>query len=167
MRQISAAMLMYIQDNKGKHPPAGAPKIAGVYPFGWWYANELVRRNYIRTPGVNVYKKPNSLMRDKKFNRNNPFRCPEGIDEDWALWGDNAHFPDPDYPTDALNNGYTVLNDPLCAQEGFGIPSWYQLNSRVQNATSNKWPGGTAATPFVWFNSDETTTLAVVKDPIY
>lgn len=164
MRQVATAMVMYIQDNKGKCPPAGAPPITGVYPFGWWYANELVRLNYIRLPGLSVYKKPLSGLRDKQFNRANPFRCPEGIDEDYSLWGDNVHFPTPDYPTDALNNGYTVLNDPDCAKEGFGIASWYQLNSKVEQS-NNAWPGGSTPTPFVWFNS--TSTITDIKNPVY
>jgi hypothetical protein len=29
----------------------------------------------------------------KQFNRNNPFRCPEGIDEDQSLAADNPSFP--------------------------------------------------------------------------
>ena len=76
------------------------------------------------------------------------------------------HFPDPDYPTDALNSGYTILNDPDCAIDGFGVPSWYQLNSKVQNA-SNAWPGGSSATPFVWFNSDPATTMDTVRESRY
>jgi prepilin-type N-terminal cleavage/methylation domain-containing protein/prepilin-type processing-associated H-X9-DG protein len=166
MRQVCAAMLMYIQDAKGRHPPAGAPLLPGLYPFGWWYANELVRLKYIKQPGLSCYRLPNSTLKDKKFNRNNPFRCPEGISEDYSLAGDDTHFPSPDYPTDGLNMGYTVLNDTKCAAEGFGIPSWYQLNSKVHGA-NNAWPGGSSATPFVWFNSDPTTTIDVVKERRY
>src|SRR5262245_56567575 len=42
MRQIASAMLMYINANKGKFPPAQAPVIAGIYDVGWWWPNELV-----------------------------------------------------------------------------------------------------------------------------
>jgi prepilin-type N-terminal cleavage/methylation domain-containing protein/prepilin-type processing-associated H-X9-DG protein len=166
MRQVATALILYIHDNKGRHPPAGMKPMPPMYPRGWWFANELVRQNYIKTASINVYKKPFSTLKEKKFNRANPFRCPEGIDEDYALWGDNVHFPDPDFPTDAINNGYTILNDPSCATDGFGVPSWYQLNSKVQ-ASNNGWPGGSSATPFVWFNSDDATTIETVKEARY
>jgi prepilin-type N-terminal cleavage/methylation domain-containing protein/prepilin-type processing-associated H-X9-DG protein len=158
MRQISTALMMYIQDNKGRHPPAGIPSLASVnvYPRGWWWANELVRQGYVRTPGINVYKKTPSLQSEKQYNRNNPFRCPEGVDEDYSQ---GVAFPQGDYPTDGLNNGYTLLNDADAAADGFGIPSWYHLNSRVGTTSAGgiqggmEWPGGNRATPFVWFNT--------------
>src|SRR5512138_2362466 len=68
MRQVAAALIMYIQDNKGRHPPAGIPPINGIYQYGWWWPNELVRRNYIKQPGLSVYKAPNSPQGSKKFN---------------------------------------------------------------------------------------------------
>src|SRR4029453_18833307 len=59
MRQISNAMLMYINANKGKLPPCQVRPTAGpVYPNGWWWSNELVKQNYIKAP--NVYFAPNS-----------------------------------------------------------------------------------------------------------
>src|SRR5215468_9450891 len=48
MRQLSLAMLMYIQDNKGRFPASEFGSIAGIYPFGFSWCNELVRRNYIK-----------------------------------------------------------------------------------------------------------------------
>jgi prepilin-type N-terminal cleavage/methylation domain-containing protein/prepilin-type processing-associated H-X9-DG protein len=154
MRQVATAMIMYVQDNKGRCPPAGMP-VLPAHPRGWWWANELVRLNYVKTKNINVYKKTPSNQSEKKYNRNNPFRCPEGIDEDQSLAADNPSFPQGDYPTDEMNNGFTILNDASCAQDGFGVPSWYQLNSKVQ-AAANGWPGGSSATPFVWFNTANT-----------
>src|SRR5437870_9275755 len=55
MRQIATALLQYIQVHKGKFPPAGAPIIANVYPYGWWWPNELVRGRYIDAKSTNVY----------------------------------------------------------------------------------------------------------------
>jgi prepilin-type processing-associated H-X9-DG protein len=115
-----------------------------------------VRQGYIKTPSINVYQKKPSTVAEKKFNRANPFRCPEGIDEDYSQ---GVNFPQGDYPTDAFNNGFTLLNDSECAADGFGIPSWYELNSRVGTTSGGgvqsgmEWPGGTRATPFVWFNT--------------
>jgi prepilin-type N-terminal cleavage/methylation domain-containing protein/prepilin-type processing-associated H-X9-DG protein len=154
MKQVGLALLMYAHDNKGKLPPAGMPVIPG-FPRGWWFANELVRLNYIKTKSINVYPAAGWNQKNKKFNRNNPFRCPEGIDEDQSLAADNPSFPQGEYPTHEMNNGFTILNDGSCAADGFGIPSWYQLNSKVQQA-NNEWPGGSSATPFVWFNTANT-----------
>src|SRR5262249_12426256 len=61
------------------------------------------------------------------------------------------------------------INDGSAQSEGFGIPSWYQLNSRVCNNSSGQyWPGGTSATPFVWFNTADTqATPSVIQDVRY
>src|SRR5687767_4279041 len=50
MKQIVTAMIMYIQDNKGRHPPAAVEASSAVGGTvyggrGWWWANELVRQN--------------------------------------------------------------------------------------------------------------------------
>src|SRR5687768_15137649 len=42
MKQLSMAMLMYIQDNKGRFPAAEFSTIVNQYPQGWWWPNELV-----------------------------------------------------------------------------------------------------------------------------
>src|SRR6266550_2341320 len=63
MRQISNAMLMYINANKGKFPPAEIDPMPGAYPNGWWWPNELVRLNYIKAPSV--YNGPNAAT-DRK-----------------------------------------------------------------------------------------------------
>ncbi len=90
MRQISTAMLQYIQANKGKFPPSGSPPITGVYTYGWWWANELVRGKYI-TNGGNIYPTPGMSTNSKRFSSNNVFRCPEGTAEDDAAGGGVRH----------------------------------------------------------------------------
>ncbi len=167
MRQVATALIMYIQDNKGRHPPAGIPPIP-AYPHGFWWPNELVRLGYVKTAGINVYKKTPSNVNEKVFNRANPFRCAEGVDEDYSV---GVNFPAGEYPTDPLNNGYTIYNDADCAADGFGIPSWFQLNSRVGTTSAGgvlggmEWPGGKDATPFVWFNTAGTqANPAIIND---
>ena len=167
LKQVATALIMYIQENKGRFPPAGLPPIP-AYPSGYWWPNELVRLGYVKTAGINVYKKKPSAVNEKQFNRNNPFRCPEGVDEDYSQ---SVAFPQGEYPTDAFNNGYTLLNDASCAADGFGIPSWYQLNCRVGTTSAGaiqggmQWPGGDRATPFVWFNTAGTqANPAIVND---
>ena len=110
MRQIAMAVIMYTDASKGKHMPANAPTLAGPYPRGWWWPNELVRGNYIKAPSV--YPEPGWSTTDKRFNRSNVFRCPEGIDED-ALKGNAGN-----WPTDPLNNGYSLDNDGNSAADG-------------------------------------------------
>jgi prepilin-type N-terminal cleavage/methylation domain-containing protein/prepilin-type processing-associated H-X9-DG protein len=158
MKQIAIGMLQYIQNNKGKFPPSGAPTIAGVYPYGWWWANELVRGKYIDAKSTNVYSHAGSNVGEKRFNNNSVFRCPEGVSQDEMAGNSNTISP-----TDAGNNGYSILNDgssPGAQDEGLGIPSWYMLNSRVVNTggTGVSLPGGKMAPPFAWFNSSTVAT---------
>jgi prepilin-type processing-associated H-X9-DG protein len=168
MRQLAMSMLMYINDNKGRFPAAEFSTIAGAYPSGWSWPNELVRQGYVKAPGLSVYKKPNSSTTDKVFNHNNVFRCPEGIDEDAGITGAAG-----DWPTDPKNNAFKVANDSACATEGFGIASWYQLNCRNESA-SNAWTGssydskitkkGNRITPFMGFQSGSKNNMQLVKD---
>ena len=160
MRQVAMAMLMYINDNKGRFPAATFFPISGHYPQGWWWPNELVRQNYIKQPGLSVYKRPGSATSQKQFNRNNPFRCPEGIDEDSGISGGGGG----DYPTDARNNAFMIQNDNECAAAGFAIPSWYQLNCRNTSGT-NAFPNGQRITPFMGFQSGSRDNMPMVKDP--
>src|SRR5580765_7233563 len=105
MKQVAQAMLMYMNANKGKFPPAQIQTQSATepYPNGWWWPNELVRGNYIKAPSV--YSAPLDTV--KKFNRTNAFRCPEGRDEDDAGNGNGGG----DWPTDAKNNAYSLAND--------------------------------------------------------
>jgi prepilin-type N-terminal cleavage/methylation domain-containing protein/prepilin-type processing-associated H-X9-DG protein len=152
MRQIATAMLMYIQDNKGKHPPVRTKAISGIYQYGWWWPNELVRRNYIKAPSI--YDTPGDPTPSFDHNKN-VFRCPEGVEEIKGGTGD--------YPTDIRNNGWMVADEGDHQAEGFAIASWYGLNARVPSAGSNEWPptgGNRRVTPFVYMNATDAAGLA-------
>jgi prepilin-type N-terminal cleavage/methylation domain-containing protein/prepilin-type processing-associated H-X9-DG protein len=154
MRQISLAMIMYIDANKGKHPPTHLrPSLAPHYSNGWWWPNELVRGKYVNAP--NVYPQPGMSTGEKQFNASNVFRCPEGIPEEFSA----ASFGTSDYPTHASNNKFTLVNDGNAAAEGFGIPSWYMLNSRNLSGTGS-FPNGRRSTPFLYFNTDTINDLS-------
>ena len=136
MRQISMALLMYIDAAKGKFPPATVSDNANAepaFPNGFWWPNELVRGKYVNAPSV--YPGPNSSTSQKSFNKSNVFRCPEGIPEEDS----SALVPSGnEYPTSFGNNKYAMINDGAAARDGLGIPSWYMLASRNQtdsNAT--------------------------------
>jgi prepilin-type N-terminal cleavage/methylation domain-containing protein/prepilin-type processing-associated H-X9-DG protein len=160
MRQVGMALLMYIDANKGKHPPAAVGVIAGPYPIAWWWPNELVRGNFIKAP--NVYPSPGWSTSNKQFDRRNPFRCPEGIDEDYGTAPPGGH----EYPTCFNNNRYALEQDGNSALNGLGIPSWYMINSRTQTSGQNTAPGtggeSQRAAPFMWFSS--ATTAATLQD---
>src|SRR5688572_23902900 len=151
MRQVSLALIMYIQQNKGKFPPTQVKTHADVMPRGWWWATELAKQKYINAP--NVYPVAGVPTSQKKFNRSNPFRCPEGIDED-ALAGNAG-----EYPTDARNNAYKINADTEAAADGFGIVSWYQLPSRVTTGTS-EFPNANKQSPFVYFDDNNAAITA-------
>src|SRR5688572_24915165 len=75
MRQISMALLMYIDAAKGKFPPATVSDNANAepaFPNGFWWPNELVRGKYVNAPSV--YAAPNSPTSSKNFNKANVFR---------------------------------------------------------------------------------------------
>src|SRR5687768_2449091 len=78
MRQISLALIMYSNANKGKLPPAEIRAGNAAYPPGWWWPTELVKQKYINAP--NVYPVAGVPTSQKKHNRSSAFRCPEGID---------------------------------------------------------------------------------------
>src|SRR4051812_16492327 len=135
MRQIASAMLMYINANKGHFPPAEIDPMPNAYANGWWWPNELVRLNYIKAPSI--YDAPNSPTSNKRFNRSNVFRCPEGVDESDTAIPSNGGT----HPTDSGNNGYSLgfngaADDARWAQDGLAIASWYMLTSRNTSATN-------------------------------
>ena len=159
MRQIAAGMLMYIQDNKGTHPPAvvfTSTEAPMMYPQGIWWPNLLVQLKYVGQDGANVYRAPGLTTADKQFDRGSVFRCPEGRDEDDGSGGAG------DWPTHQSNNRYAIFNDATNAANGFGVPSWYQLNSRNDSAT-NEWPNGDRITPFMGWQSGSRTAAGQAK----
>jgi prepilin-type N-terminal cleavage/methylation domain-containing protein/prepilin-type processing-associated H-X9-DG protein len=158
MRQLAAAVLMYIDANKGYCIPSQIKcDVASGYKYGWWWPTELVRQGYIKAPSV--YDHAGSTIADRKFNRSNPFRCPEGLDDDSAQGGGTT----PIAPTDPQNNSFNIGNDAdganpqAAAQEGIAVPSWYQLNSRTQQSSS-LWPNSVKCTPFVWYDGANVST---------
>src|ERR1700742_4865021 len=53
MRQISMALLQYINDNKGQFPYTEIRVAASrPYPNGWMWATDLVRLHYLNAPNA-------------------------------------------------------------------------------------------------------------------
>src|SRR4051812_16709739 len=103
MRQVAAALMMYISDNKGHFPPAQAQAQTSnvIYPDGFWWPNALVEGKYINAPSV--YDHPGSSTSQKHFDGNSVFQCPEGLTSDDTA-GANSNGGG-DFPTDGKNNG--------------------------------------------------------------
>jgi len=154
MKQLATAMLMYIQDNKGKFPPCASDEVAGVTPGGgYWWPDTLVSGNYVKGTNLNVYKKTPSTTSEKVFSNSSPFRCPEGISEEFGKLSGNGQG---DYPTHLSNNAYQIHNDSQRATAGFGVPSWYMLASRVQTGSNSALgmpKSSNKVAPFVYFNN--------------
>ena len=171
MKQVAMALIMYIDANKGRHPPAAVPAMTPYssntvsgYPYGFWWPNELVRGKYINAP--NVYPEPGWSTANKQFNKSNVFRCPEGIDEDFS---NGVSAPSGNsYPTCFNNNKYqlgaTAGIDGGSAAQGLGIPSWYMLNSK-NNSSSQTPPKGRRQTPFMGWQSG--TSMADLNNPLW
>ena len=158
MKQLATAMLMYIQDNKGKFPASASDEVPGVTPAGgYWWPDTLVSGNYIKGSNLNAYKKTPSTTSEKIFSSSTPFRCPEGIPEEFGKLSGSGQG---DYPTHLSNNAYQIHNDGQRATGGFGVPSWYMLNSRNQSGTN--WAtkmnqSGQKVAAFVYFNNANAT----------
>src|SRR5688500_16395645 len=151
MKQLATAMIMYIQDNKGKFPAVASDEVPGITPGGgYWWPDTLVQGNYIKGSNLNVYKKTPSTTSEKVFSGSSPFRCPEGIPEEF---GNLSGSGQGDYPTHLSNNAFRIHNDSQHAAAGFGVPSWYMLASRVQTGTNSAQRMGMSnakVAPFVY-----------------
>ena len=158
MRQVSMGLLMYINAHKGKFPPAtiSENRPATGVPAGFWWPTELVRQGYIKAPSVYPHAGATSSA-ERRYNRSNVFRCPEGIDEDFA----GVSFSGNEYPTAGGNNAFSMINDATARADGLGIASWYMLNTRT-TAGTNAYPTGSRQTPFVSFLSS--ADAATIQD---
>jgi len=157
MRQIAMGLLMYMNDSRGKFPPARVQDGNSVYANAFWWPDALVQGKYINA--MSAYDFPGDTV--KKIDSNSVFRCPEGIDPDESGANDSDGNGG-DYPTDMKNNGYSLPDNSAKQRVGFGIPSWYMLNCRNLSNTNKNGQG--RVTPFVYFNTKDGTTL---NDPAW
>ncbi len=163
LRQISLALIQYINSNKGHFPPAlitanDATSPPGFYTDGFFWAAELMHQKYINAP--NLYKGSNT----KTLDGNSVFRCPEGIaPEDWSVNSGTGGINQGKYPTDPGNNSfvYGVAQAPRAdGQQPYGVATWYQLSSRITGNASSYWdmPSGLNL-PFLYFDGSKDSAL--------
>jgi prepilin-type N-terminal cleavage/methylation domain-containing protein/prepilin-type processing-associated H-X9-DG protein len=162
MKQIAQAMMMYINDNKGKLPPCYISENDGMpYPDGWFWAAELVHQKYLFAP--NIYKNGSTT---KTFDQQSVFMCPEGISpDDWNGGNGNGGGGAAQgmWPTDERNNAYVygaAQNPRADLQPPYGVASWYQLAARVSGFMSLAYPGGGNNAPFIYFDKSKDGVLS-------
>jgi len=147
MRQVAQALLMYIGDSRGALPPALVQAGTTLYPDGWWWPTALAQLHYIKAP--NVFPTAGG---PRVFSGSSVFRCPEGMTEDFSAGGGTGQ-----WPTALINNAYSLQNSAREQALGFGVATWYMLNTGVPSANEKLSAGGAAATPFMTFTGNDAT----------
>jgi prepilin-type processing-associated H-X9-DG protein len=97
-----------------------------------------------------MYDTPGQPTSSKHFDGSSVFQCPEGLNPDDSNMQASGGG---DYPTDMRNNGFSIGNDSQAAARGFGVASWYMLNSRVTTGTNSN--SGNRRTPFIYFDDPD------------
>lgn len=155
MRQIAMSVMLYINDNKGKHPPNSVVAKGGtMYPDGWWWATELVRQKYIKAP--NAYPVVGGPI---EFAGSSVFKCPEGVDQDVDTFVLGTGL----YPTHAGNNTYQLPNKTQAQAEGLGIASWYSLSTRRDGSPTGALPNGKKVLPFSSYGLSGSTPAQIAS----
>jgi prepilin-type N-terminal cleavage/methylation domain-containing protein/prepilin-type processing-associated H-X9-DG protein len=165
MRQIAMGMLTYINANKGNFPPARVEPGGTVYPEGWWWATELVLGKYINAP--NLYR--DGQRGQLTLNTSSAFFCPEGNFETQL---DDQGGALPKYPADGFNNqfnygvvsGTNYIDRLISPGKYFNVGTWYEPTGRPSSSSTNNYPGGREASPFVWIN-DGAGSAALMSNP--
>ena len=164
MRQIATAMLQYINDNKGAHPPVmvsdssnnGSPSSdpTNPWPDGWFWASELMHQHYI--PAPNMLKAGTSTF---YFDKDSPFRCPEGLNpEEHDPFAGTSAATLGSFPRDQKNSiaVYGMANNPrLDGAPPYAICTWYQLCCISSGSTTVFVPGGANNAPFIFFDKNK------------
>ena len=187
MRQVSAAMLSYFIDNKGKlFPETVNYGQSTIYPNGWFWATELVGQHYLRAPWATFPAgwTPSSFAGASQVpTSGNVFWCPQCNDDADSLGVPVGLVGSPAnaYPTYALNNACARISNNTNVDQNFGavgIATWYMPFARISTIEGGKYPTvGTANDdpPFIWYadstadadlrnqNGSWTRTLSMVK----
>jgi prepilin-type N-terminal cleavage/methylation domain-containing protein/prepilin-type processing-associated H-X9-DG protein len=171
LRQISLAMLSYINDNKGTIPPC---TITDTWNGGFFWATELVGQKYLRSPWAEIQGDPaagTSPPVNIPRGTGNVFWCPSCTDDaNFLTFGSFSGVKT--YPTDTGNNRYAPITDAAAAGSGggnvdknypipnkpgwfYGIASWYMPFSCI-DANGADYLKGSHDSPFIWFQNPAT-----------
>jgi prepilin-type N-terminal cleavage/methylation domain-containing protein/prepilin-type processing-associated H-X9-DG protein len=187
MHQIALAVLQYSEENQGNLMPAMVTdNVSGKtadptdpYPFGWFWAAELVHQGYIHAP--NIIDNSTASTYDFGGSFSSVFACPEAYSPADSTPADataSSNFGG--YPTDLSNNTGNYGEALFGSQRSdgsapYGVVSWYQLNCiRNGNVTAGKtvstletYPGGASDAPFVYFDKTAGNVQIAMATPGY
>ncbi len=163
MRQVSAAMLSYFIDSKGKlFPETVNYGQSAIYPNGWFWATELVGQHYINAPWATFPAgwTPSSFAGASHVpTSGNVFWCPQCNDDADSLGVPVGLVGSPAnaYPTYALNNACARISNNTNVDQNFGavgIATWYMPFARISTIEGGKYPTVGIANddpPFIWY----------------
>ena len=156
MKQVALGIIQYSGSHKGVLPPTfiqGDPSRT-VYPDGWWFATDLVRLKYLSAPNVFL-----TAGGSRDFAGNSVFHCPEGVIDSISAGGGAGA-----WPTDTLNNAYALPNSTREQAVGFGVASWYMLNTGVNTNSNRLKSNATTSTPFVTYSRNNASPASPLDD---
>ena len=192
MKQIAAAMLNYINDNRGALPPCTVAIQAHQLTWvkGWFWATELVGQHYIKAPW-STYSPPNysGALSSTTINVNAPtgssvFWCPEcNGDADVVGLGANIS-GSTTFPIAGTNFKYAKLwNDANDSERNgncdfnfgnVGIATWYMPFCSFTNNGTPPTPAylgqvgaPNADPPFLWYHPSDTSADMELASSLY
>jgi len=124
LRQIGHVIMLYIDDNRGRLPPADLRDPPFKHPPGNW-ATVLVSGKYVTVPDATSPDSHNSI-----------FHCPNGIDENgFENFAFNSAYNSP--RESALQSAYWERQSGTVAADGSWVPGltirvWYGINADYQ-----------------------------------
>ena len=135
MRQIGVAMLAYQSENRSGTMPVYVDPGHPYWPTGWFWANELVSRRYLKGPqGTTAFG----------FMGPSVFRCPAELAEKIDPF--IPTYPQP--PRNFHSGGINFWNVPSAKE---AVVVTYTLNAMNWSRTPSFYNTGPLSTPFMWF----------------
>jgi prepilin-type N-terminal cleavage/methylation domain-containing protein/prepilin-type processing-associated H-X9-DG protein len=143
MRGVTAAILMYCDENGGRFPIGQA---SGVTAYkNWFWSARLQTEGYLK--GINTVDETSGRLLNNGF-----LFCPKGVLTKASGSGS--------YPTDPINMGYGQYKDDTLPTNTDAI-TWYMVTTKVASSGGGLAKGH-SSTPFMTFSSD-----SAMLDPSY
>lgn len=135
MRGITAAILMYCDENGGRFPIGQASNVTAY--TNWFWSARLQTDGYLK--GINTVDRTSGRMLNNGF-----LFCPKGILTKSSGSGS--------YPTDQKNMGYGQYKDDTLPANTDAI-TWYMVTTKVAS-NGGGLATGHSSTPFMTFSHD-------------
>src|SRR5271170_617409 len=137
MRGVTAAILMYCDENSGRFPIGQATGVTAYPGNGWFWSARLQTLGYIK--GVNTVNHTTGSLTNNGF-----LYCPKGTLTSTGGGGT--------YPTDPLNMGFWQATDATLPTNT-DAATWYMITTKVAS-NGGGLSTGQSSTPFMTFTSD-------------